>query len=179
MRYGNRMALGKQWTACGTRPSGVSELRRTAHHLHIGYDYGYLYAALCPQTGDLFALLLPTMESACYQVFLNELDAHLQIRQTGSVRLVMDNAGTHHSTQFNRPSGIESCYLPAYSPELNPCERFFEELRRKLKGQVFETVDQVEAALTDCLNPYWQHPDSIRSLTLWDWMKPTSKPNPI
>ena len=71
--------------------------------MHIGYDYGYLYAALCPQTGDLFALLLPTMDSACDAVFLRELGAHLNKQQIGSVRLVMDNAGTHHRTQFNRP----------------------------------------------------------------------------
>jgi hypothetical protein len=50
--------------------------------MHIGYDYGYLYAALCSQTGDLFALLLPTMDSACYAVFLRELGAHLNKQQT-------------------------------------------------------------------------------------------------
>jgi transposase len=104
-------------------------------------------------------------------VFLRELGAHLNKQQIGSVRLVMDNAGTHHSTQFNRPSGIESLYLPAYSPELNPCERFFEEVHRALKGRVFETVAEVEAALTECLNQYWQDPDKLISLTFWDWMR--------
>jgi transposase len=111
------------------------------------------------------------MDSACYAVFLRELGAHLNKQQIGSVRLVMDNAGTHHSTQFSRPSGIESLYLPAYSPELNPCERFFGEVRRALKGRVFETVAEVEAALTECLNQYWQDPDKLISLTFWDWMR--------
>jgi hypothetical protein len=44
------------------------------------------------------------------------------------------------------------------------------EVRRALKGQVFETVEQVEAALTDCLNRYWQQHDTLISLTFWDWM---------
>jgi hypothetical protein len=47
----------------------------------------------------------------------------------------------------------------------------FWEVRRALKGRVFETVAEVEAALTECLNQYWQDPDKLISLTFWDWMR--------
>jgi hypothetical protein len=43
---------------------------------------------------------------------------------------------------------IELIKLPAYAPELNPVERFFEEPRRELKLCIFESLDEAEMYLT-------------------------------
>jgi transposase len=39
--------------------------------------------------------------------------------------------------------------LPAYSPELNPAEQVFRELRAWLSNRVFESLDQMGDALID------------------------------
>jgi putative transposase len=59
--------------------------------------------------------------------------------------------------------------LPAYSPELNPVERWFQEFRRALSNRVFETVELLQEALTEALEPYWQNSDKLRSLTGFSW----------
>ena len=52
--------------------------------------------------------------------------------------LVTDNVSFHHSKQIEqmcRDTGIELVYLPPYSPDLNPIEEFFVELKAFIKKQ--------------------------------------------
>lgn len=172
MRYGTRTAARRYWTPAGIRPDGS---------MNIGYEYGYLYTALSPATGDLFALMLPTMQKECFEVFVEQFQQHLQQRSAQQatdtatvVRLVLDNAGAHHAElQLQHDMNLE--FLPAYSPELNPVERFFQELRRAISGQIFETLQQIEQVLTQTLHEYWNNPRSLVQLTHWDWMVPEPK----
>ena len=81
MRFGTRTELGRRWTACGHRPQGEQI---------IGYEYGYLSAALNPRTGELFALILPAMTIESFQAFVDEF-----IKFVGNgtaVRLITDGA---------------------------------------------------------------------------------------
>jgi len=66
--------------------------------------------------------------------------------------LVCDNASVHGGLQtievllaFIRSYGIELLYLPAYSPELNPCELVFAQVKRHLR----EYRDQRVSLLVD------------------------------
>ena len=46
--------------------------------------------------------------------------------------LVMDNASIHHSAELDtmcHDAGVQLLYLPPYSPDLNPIEEFFAELK--------------------------------------------------
>jgi transposase len=55
--------------------------------------------------------------------------------------LIMDNASFHHSeriTQMCLEAGAELLYLPPYSPDLNPIEEFFAELKAHIKKQWHE-----------------------------------------
>ena len=63
MRYGTRTELKRRWTPKGHRPRCP---------MKIGYQFGYLYCLLCPFTGDLFCLLLPSMQKACFGRILEE-----------------------------------------------------------------------------------------------------------
>ena len=166
MRYGTRSLPTRFWTAQGVRPSG---------RMNIGYEYRYLYTAVCPATGDLFALMLPSMETVCFNIFLQEFDRHIQQIYTPdcdspAVRLILDNAGAHHALGLQHQH-ISLEFLPPYSPELNPAERFFQEMRRATKAIVFETLDQIEAVLIQTLTRYWDNPKLVVQLTYWDWMK--------
>ena len=57
--------------------------------------------------------------------------AVLGVRRHTQVRaLVCDGAGSHRSDWVRSVSGVTTVVQPAYSPELNPAERVFEEVRR-------------------------------------------------
>ena len=169
MRYGTRTVLGRGWTPTGIRPRG---------RMHIGYKYHYLYVALSPRSGDVFALLLPRMNSKCYTVFLKEFSRHLSLQGLigdgmPEVRFIADNAGFHHAKDIDVPAGISAEHIPPYSPELNPCERFFEEIRRSMKNKVAETVEEIEQVVIGALRHYWDNPDAVIQLTYWEWMGKT------
>jgi transposase len=55
--------------------------------------------------------------------------------------IVLDNAPSHISKEVVLPQNVSFLPLPAYSPELNPVERWFEKFRRTLANRPFETSD--------------------------------------
>ncbi len=89
MRFGTRTDLGRRWTACGFGPSGEQI---------IGYEYGYLSAALNRRTGELFALILPDMTIESFQAFLEEFIKFVGHQTV--VRLITDGAAAHRSTRL-------------------------------------------------------------------------------
>jgi len=63
--------------------------------------------------------------------------------------------------------------LPPYSPELNPVERLFKELRRELKNRVFESLEAVEEAVIKAIEPYLKDNSRIKKLTFYGWLHTT------
>jgi transposase len=71
----------------------------------------------------------------------------------------------------NRPSQerVSLLELPAYSPELDPAERWFQEFRRELSNRTFESVALMQEALSRTLLPYWKDPALLKRLTGYPW----------
>jgi len=55
----------------------------------------------------------------------------------------MDNTSSHKSKSLRIPANIQIEYLPPYSPELNPVERVFQDIKKYLKNKVFNTITQL------------------------------------
>ena len=83
--------------------------------------------------------------------------------------VVLDGAPSHTSSQIALPENMSLLALPSYSPELNPVERWFQELRCTLSNRTFERVELLQEALTKALYPYWRDPVRLRSLTGFSW----------
>jgi transposase len=130
------------------------------------YKWTYLYAALDPTSGESFCMYLPGMDGFCLEVFLEHLGTAYADYQ---LLVVLDGAPSHTSGQLTLPENVSLMRLPAYSPELNPVERWFQEFRRALSNRVFETVELLQEALTKALETYWQDPARLRSLTGFFW----------
>jgi transposase len=138
----------------------------------IGYDYGYLSVALNPRSGELFALLLPDMTIESFQAFVDEFSEF--VGSQASVRLITDGAAAaHRSRRLAVKERIVLEHLPAYSPELNPVERLFKELRARLKNRVFETLSEVEAAVIEAIKPYLTNRSMVKKLTFYKWVNNT------
>lgn len=164
MRFGTRTELGRRWMASGIRPTG---------EMLIGYEYGYLSVALNPQTGEMFCLLLPDMRTESFQAFLDEFKNFVGKRRW--VRLITDGAAAHRSARLKICEQLEIEHLPPYSPELNPVERLFKELRQQLKNRVFESLEAVETAVIEAVKPYLTDGSRVKKLTFYGWLhnKPT------
>ena len=75
------------------------------------------------------------------------------------------------SQHIHWPAGLHRLPLPRYSPELNPPERWFEELRKSLANRIFDTLAELEAALTQALRSYWDSPAKLVQLTAFPWWR--------
>jgi transposase len=158
MRFGTRTDLGRRWTRHGIRPSGEQR---------IGYDYGYLSVAVNPRSGELFLLLLPDMRVESFQAFLQEFEKF----RPGRATLITDGAAAHCSSRLKFARRLQLERIPPYSPELNPVERFFKELRKELKNRVFNSYEEVEAAVIEELKPYMRDKEKVRRLTCYGWLQ--------
>lgn len=156
-RIGLKTWHRRRWCPKGFRPPWVVEDR---------YEWLWLYAAVEPTTGASFCLYLPRLDGDCFAVFLSEL---ARAYPNEELVLVVDGAPGHRSTQVTWPEGIEPLRLPPYSPELNPAERLFAEVRRDLANRIYETVEAIMDALTAVLRPYWETPAALAQLTGYGW----------
>ena len=160
MRFGLRTELQRRWTPKGVRPEG---------NTFIGYLWGYLYVALNPEQGQLQAWFMPDMQANTFQVFLDDFAADSQQSRI----LILDGAPSHKS-KLSLPETVKLQLLPPYSPELNPVERLFQELRKTLSNKVFACIEEVENLLKTALDKYWREPESLIRLTFYPWMRPES-----
>lgn len=132
------------------------------------YEWSYLYAAVDPATGESLCAYLPHVDGECLEAYLGHLG---EVYADYRVVLVLDNAPSHISKQVALPENIELLPLPSYSPELNPVERWFQEFRRALSNRIFQSIEELQEALTRALEPYWQEPGRLRSLTGYPWWR--------
>lgn len=165
MRSGTRSECKRRYREKGKRP---------ACRMKLGYEYVYLYAALQPFEGRLISLILPDMTKESFGLFMDYFNRETQqlYGKEKKVLLITDGAGAHQETMIAH-SNIILQKLPAASPELNPVERFFEELRKALSNQVFDTIEAVEDKLCEVLQQYYQNPDTIISLTRYPYLSIT------
>ena len=139
------------------------------------YKWLWVYAFVCPQTGESFWLIAPTVNTAWFNLSLREFAKAVGAGCHKRIVLVLDGAGWHTSKGVELPVGIELVFLPPYSPQLQPAERLWPWLNEAVSNRVFETLDALEEAVAERCRVIdgWQ--DLVSSLTLFDWW-PRSRP---
>ena len=84
--------------------------------------------------------------------------------------IVMDKAGWHRSKQLEIPSNITILFLPPYSPELNPNENFWQQLKSKeLSNRVYNTVEDIMDASCIAWNNFTKVKGNVRNLCYRKW----------
>ena len=84
--------------------------------------------------------------------------------------VVVDNAPCHRRKDLNEIPGLSLVFLPPYAPELNPAERFFEEIRRATANTIFSELDDIEAAITKAVNRWANNTRPMRQLLGYTWI---------
>ena len=90
--------------------------------------------------------------------------------QTDAGALVWDGAGGHRS-ELVESVGLPTTVQPPYSPELNPAELVFEEVRRWVEDRLYRCIEEKVEAVNEYLGQLESDPDRVRSLAGWRWME--------
>jgi hypothetical protein len=110
----------------------------------------YIFAAVAPSLGRLSALVLPTANTAMMNLFLSHVS---QSFADFFIVMQVDQAGWHRSKELIVPANIRLVQQPPYSPEVNPVEHVWEELREKyLHNRIFPSLDPLIEVLCQGLN---------------------------
>ena len=158
-RFGRMNRLRPCWAPIGTRPGVAAQLIR---------EYIYLYGAVSPKDGTCVYLIMPTSNTECFQIFL-EVPARKFSRQ--DILLVLDGAPNHRCGDLAVPDNITLLYLPPYSPELNPKENLWDEIREKIfKNYALKSMDEVCAKLRQAVLYIERNPKLVRSITSFPYI---------
>ena len=78
----------------------------------------------------------------------------------------VDGASWHGSHDLVVPSNMRLIQQPPYSPEVNPAEHLWDELRENyLHNRAFASLDDLTEVLCQGLNDLADDPAALRSLT--------------
>jgi len=88
----------------------------------------YAYAAVSPQDGVLDSLILPEVNAEAMSIFLEEVSNR---HPEEFILTLLDSVGWHRAKALEVPENMKLVPLPPYSPQLNPIENIWEEIREK------------------------------------------------
>ena len=116
------------------------------------------------QTGRLFWRWQERLRSDCARETISEW------KQKGISALVWDNAPSHRA-KVVAEVGLPLAYLPPFSPELNPAERVFEEVRRWVEGKIYDTLADKVEAVENYLTHLASDVEAVKRLAAWGWIR--------
>ena len=100
---------------------------------------------------ELQIKIVESTNSETFREFLEEIR-----RNRPRLFMVLDNASYHKSKavrEYVESTGgdIELEFLPPYTPQLNPVETVWRDLKKRLAGRFFRSLDELKAAITAIL----------------------------
>jgi transposase len=132
-------------------------------------EFVYVFAAVCAKLGRLTALILPRANTAMMNLFLEQ---RAQDFQSYFIILLVDQAGWHRAKGLQVPENIRLLPQPAHSPELNPAEHLWKELREKtLPNHSFPSLDLLIDQLCEGLKGLADDEQRVRSMVDFPYMR--------
>ncbi len=158
-RFGRITDPKRCWSPKGVRPIVSSQIVR---------EYTYLYGAVSPQDGRSDFLILPAMNLVNMEIFLNEI----RLRYPDEyIFLFFDGATGHSLKGLKIPPNMSIETIPAYSPEINPTENIWDDLREKFFGNLlFHSMNAPKNRLCEAAMAYEADHEKVKSITGWQWI---------
>ena len=146
----------RKLTAKGIQPVGIEQWC---------FDYLWLYGLVEPQTGESFFAEFSHVDGVCFEQYLKwfsqKYPRELHILQ-------LDNGRLHTWSELEVPENIILLFQPPYSPQVNPIERLWKEIKKRLKWELFENLDSLRNKLSQVLSGLSEQ--EISSVTGWDFI---------
>jgi transposase len=158
-RYGLHSVTRRCWGLKG---------ERTVIPKQQKFSWGYVYGAVEVLSGKAEFLLMPTVNLAAHEVFLQHL---AQSDEESHHIIIQDQAGFHYRSGDARlPERVHVVSLPPYSPELNPVEKLWDHLKDALCNQVFTTLTEIEGAISQWTTAAMSDTRRMRALIGQGWL---------
>lgn len=158
-RFGRMVRIRRCWAPAPLRPKVANGYER---------QYVYVYGAVSPVAGELDWKICQEMNTDRMREFLQQVSTtHIN----DFIVMVVDGASSHKAKALTIPENIRLLRLPGYSPELNPQEHVWDELREKeFPNRVFDQLSAVIHQLESGLPRLCGNQEGLRSLTAWPWI---------
>ena len=159
MRYGLLPVTRRVWALKGVRAVAP---------VYPRYQWGYLFGALQVGGEGTHFGYCPTADLEMSQAFLQQLAA----REPEAIHVVLwDGAGFHPEDGAPQlPANVRLIGFPSYSPELNPIEKLWDQLKDRICNQPFKSLRALEAVMTDFLRAFWEDAQRVVSLIGDGWL---------
>lgn len=155
-RFGMKTLLGRVITLFGVKPIAPVQWSR---------ENFWLYGAVAPSSGEHFFYEFSHLDTICFQQFIDLFAAAFP----DSLNLLhLDQASCHTATALVWPENVLPIFQPAHSPELNPIERLWEDLKKHFKGKNFDNLSALRDEVFHLINSL--SPTTIASLTGWSYI---------
>ena len=174
-RFGLKTVLGRRITLKGVKPVMPVQWQR---------DNFWLYGAVEPATGEHFFYSFSHLDAACFGRFVELFGAAFP----ESLNLLhLDQASAHVATtcgmqspaldsefdsesgsDFTWPDNVVPIFQPSHSPELNPIERVWQDLKKLFKDHNFPSLPALRQRVFQVVNSLTE--TGLRSLTGWPYL---------
>lgn len=146
--------------------------RKPIQQVNPGYKNYYVYGAVAPLSGKHFFTREARLNTDGFQNFLDGFSQ--QFPESFNV-LVLDNGSFHKANRLDIPENVALLFLPPYSPELNPAERLWEDLKDALAFHLFESLAALKAEVESLLHEYTE--EGLASLAGFDYLIEAAMPS--
>ena len=158
-RFGRINQPRRCWAPKGIRPDV---------HLQFVRQYTYAYAAVSPHDGIMDSLILPEVNANAMSIFLAEVAKR---HPDEFMLMVMDQAAWHKAHDLMIPDNICLIWQPPYSPQCNPVENLWDEIREKwFPNLVFKSMEAVENTLVKALVTLENDHERTQNIAGFDWI---------
>jgi transposase len=107
---------------------------------------------------------LPHLNTVNFQILLAAFAHH---HQASLPIVLMDNGSCHKAQALVIPDHVVCLFLPPYSPELNPIERLWQDLKARLAWVLVAQLEALERHVETIIRQYSQA--AIQSLTSYPY----------
>ena len=159
MRFGLISNYRRSWSKVG---------ERTVIENQQEYSNRYLYSAIDPITGDNFHIIgFNDVNASITKTFLKALrekfiDNHIV--------LVWDRAPFHRKQELHEIDAITTIFLPSYSPQLNPVERFYGEVRKSTANRLFQNIHIQQNIIDNEVATWMADTKKMQKLCAYSWI---------
>jgi transposase len=168
-RLGLKPVTRRVWAPVGERPTA-----RFKRGYKRGYKWTYLYGFVHPESGKVFWMILPTVNTELFSLALGEFAKEVGAGKERRILLVVDKAGWHTGKEVEVPEGIHLEFLPKGSPELMPAERLWPLTNEALANGLFEEIEEIERTLLERCVELLDQAELIKALTNYHWWPQTA-----
>lgn len=155
-RFGLKTIQRRRLTLKGIKPVGRVQWQ---------YKTFYLYGVIEPQSGESFFFEFGHLDTICFEKFL-ELFSQAYPEDFHIIQV--DNGSFHSSLQLHIPDNIILLFQPSHTPQVNPIERLWEEIKEQLSWELFDNLEALRVAVEEILAKLSKK--VIASVTGWDFI---------